>query len=211
MSKQATILIIDDLPTNLGLLFNALRQVPYRVLVHTSGQAALNAIHEASPDLILLDVMMPGMDGFETCRRLKADPKVADIPVLFLTALSDATDELRGFEVGGVDYIIKPIKVPTVLARVQTHLKLRALQQAMAIRNAELEAALKQVRQLEGLVPICANCKKIRDDAGYWHEVEVYVEAHSEAQFTHGICPDCKTKLYPQLSKAKNAVPQPTP
>ncbi|RME99756.1 MAG: hybrid sensor histidine kinase/response regulator [Chloroflexi bacterium] len=138
--SQNVILIIDDHPTNLGVLFEALEHAGHKVFIHTRAQTALDVIPEILPDLILLDVMMPGLDGFETCRRLKANPATQDIPVIFMTALNDVVDEVRGFELGAVDYIVKPIQVEKTLARVNAHLTIRKLQKQLETKNAELDA-----------------------------------------------------------------------
>jgi response regulator RpfG family c-di-GMP phosphodiesterase len=121
-----------------------------------------------------------------------------EIPVIFMTALDSTVDEVQGFQLGAVDYITKPIQIERVLIRVKTHLMLRKLQKELKEKNAQLKRALANVRTLKGLLPICANCKKIRNDNGYWEQVEVYVREHSDAQFSHGICPDCLTTLYPE-------------
>lgn len=126
------VLIVDDNLTNLRVLVDALSEEGFNVSVAKSGERALAQLEEVLPELILLDVRMPaGIDGFETCRRLKAQEKSQDIPVIFMTALSDTVDKVRGFEVGGVDYITKPFQVEEVLVRVQTHLSLRQLQQQL--------------------------------------------------------------------------------
>lgn len=125
-------MIIDDTPDNLALLSDTLSEAGYRVLVATDGVSALEQILYLRPDIILLDVMMPGVDGFETCKRLKADPTTAAIPVLFMTALGEIDNLLRGFNEGAVDYIVKPIRPPEVLVRVESHLK-----QAFNFRRAE--------------------------------------------------------------------------
>jgi len=98
-----------------------------------------------------------------------------------------------------MDYITKPVKVEAVLARVNTHLTIRRLQKDLEEKNAQLQEAFDNIKTLKGLIPICANCKKIRDDEGYWHQVEGYIRDHSEAEFTHGICPDCAMTLYPEF------------
>ncbi|MGD8766531.1 MAG: response regulator, partial [Methyloceanibacter sp.] len=130
------ILIVDDTPTNVAVISGLLKET-YKTKVATNGEKALAIANGADkPDLILLDIMMPGMDGFEVCRRLKANPETAEIPVIFLTAKTDAVDEEKGFEVGGVDYIHKPFSGPIVLARVRTQLALReALSEAREARN----------------------------------------------------------------------------
>ena len=129
--KQFTILIVDDMPENLNILIRYLQNFQYHIKIAMSGEDALKIIDRTEPDLILLDVIMPGMDGFETCKRIKKIPKAANVPVIFLTGLSDTTDKIKGFEVGGVDYLIKPIQHEELLARVNTHLKMRNMQQEL--------------------------------------------------------------------------------
>jgi signal transduction histidine kinase len=145
MPTNTTILIVDDQPTNLGVLYDALARADYTVRVVNSGEAALASARRAMPQLILLDAMMPGLDGFETCRRLKADPTTSEAPVIFMTALTDPMDEVTGLQLGAVDYITKPIQIDTVLARISTHLTLHQLQQTLQQRNAELDAYARMV------------------------------------------------------------------
>ncbi|MDD5277070.1 MAG: response regulator transcription factor [Methylovulum sp.] len=121
-AANGTIMIVDDTPANLALLSDTLSEAGYRVLVATDGLAAIEQIGYLKPDIILMDVMMPGIDGFETCRRLKADLTTAAIPVLFMTGLNELENLLRGFDEGGLDYIVKPIRPPEVLARIEVHL-----------------------------------------------------------------------------------------
>src|SRR6516164_8602878 len=131
-ATEKLILIVDDTPTNIGVIAGALRDC-YKTKVASSGQKALAlASAEDKPDLILLDVQMPEMDGYEVCTRLKADPSTRDIPVIFLTAMTEVKDETRGFSVGAVDYIHKPFSPPVVMARVQTHLNLRETREQLA-------------------------------------------------------------------------------
>jgi len=158
---------------------------------------------------------MPEMSGYEVCRQLKADERTHEISVIFLSALAETLDRVKAFSTGGVDYITKPFQVEEVLARVKTHLTIRNLQKELQGKNAQLEGknvqlqqkntqlqeALDNIKTLRGLIPICANCKKIRDDEGFWNQVEVYVRDHTEADFSHGICPDCARELYPELYK----------
>ena len=204
--EKSAILIVDDNLHNLNILASALKAYGFVPSVAQSGEETLELLNHSTPDLILLDVMMPGMDGFETCRHLKENPATRAIPVIFVTALADIESKLKAFEAGGVDYVSKPLEFQEVLARVATHLTLRDLQQqleqknnALQEKNLQLQEALDKVKTLRGLLPICANCKKIRDDGGYWQQVEAYIADHSEAEFTHGICPTCMEKLYPDL------------
>lgn len=139
-NKKRNILIVDDNPTNLSVLFDYLGQANFKVLVAEDGHTALKRVKYLRPDIILLDVMMPGIDGFETCRRLKNDETNHDIPVIFMTARSETVDKIKGFEVGAVDYITKPIDVAEVLARINTHLKIQDLQTRLEEEVAELKA-----------------------------------------------------------------------
>lgn len=137
--NKATILIVDDNTTNLNVLLDYLHDVGYKVLIAPNGEQALQQVTHVRPDLILLDVMMPGIDGFETCQRLKEGENTKEIPVIFMTALSDTVDKIRGFSVGGVDYITKPFQHEEVLARVNAHLTIRNLQQELQKKNEDLE------------------------------------------------------------------------
>jgi len=150
-ASQATVLVVDDTPANLSLLAGLLNKT-YRVQLANSGVKALELALRQPPDLIVLDVMMPEMDGYETCRRLKADERTRHVPILFLTALTRPEDEARGFEVGGADFIHKPFNPVTVKARVATHLQVKAWQDMLRDRNAwlqgELESRLREVDRL---------------------------------------------------------------
>jgi two-component system, sensor histidine kinase and response regulator len=146
--NKATILLVDDNLTNLKVLLECLEKSAFETLIAQSGESALRQVKYAQPDLILLDVMMPGIDGFETCRRLKEDSSTRDIPVIFMTALSEAVDKVTGFEAGGVDYITKPFQHEDVLARVKTHLTIRSLQQQLQDQNTLLEEKNRQLKEL---------------------------------------------------------------
>lgn len=149
-----TILIVDDTPANLGVLVETLGAAGYQLMVAEDGEEALAQTEQTQPDLILLDVMMPGIDGFETCRRLKSRPGTRDIPVLFMTALSETADKVKAFAAGGVDYITKPIEHEEAIARVQTHLQLRRLrlelQEQLALKERFMRIAGHDLRN-----PLC--------------------------------------------------------
>ncbi len=140
-NNKGAILVVDDNPVNLRLLMDYLEVTGFEVLAAENGEVMLELLHHVTPDIILLDVMMPGMDGFETCRCLKDDPKTKEIPVIFMTALSDTADKVRGFKIGAVDYITKPIQYEEVLARVETHLALQNMQKQLRHMNEKLLAA----------------------------------------------------------------------
>lgn len=139
-NKQKSIVIVDDTPENLQLLMEMLSKQGYRVRPAPNGELALASIQKEAPDLILLDIIMPDMDGFEVCRRLKANDQVHDIPVIFISALNEVFDKVTAFASGGVDYITKPLQVEEVLARVRTHLNLREMRQNLEEERQELEA-----------------------------------------------------------------------
>ena len=156
-TDSEVILLVDDTPNNLQVLFSYLEEQGFKVLLAEDGQSALQIARSQAPDLILLDVLMPDLDGFETCRLLKKQPSTRDIPIIFLTALSETVNKVQGFKLGGVDYITKPIEQEEVLARIQTHLTLQKMRSALAAQNKELLQALN----FEALVQRITN--KIRD------------------------------------------------
>ncbi len=212
-SKQKNILIVDDTLDNLRLLSKILLDSGYKVRAVSNGTKALATIKKEPPDLILLDIMMPEMNGLEVCGRLKSKKITDHIPVIFLSALHDVKDKINAFKAGGVDYISKPFQVEEVLVRINTHLTICELQNQLELKNnqlheqnkqlkrrqAELQQTLENIKTLQGLIPICANCNKVRDDNGFWEQVESYISKHSEAIFSHCICPDCAKKYYPEI------------
>jgi PleD family two-component response regulator len=197
-NEVKTILVVDDNSDNLRLLAAILKESQYKIRLAPNGERALATIHKEAPDLILLDVMMPAMDGFEVCRLLKADQETAGIPVIFISALDETIDKVKAFSMGGVDYITKPFKSEEVLARVRTHLTLRHLQRRLEKKNEQLRHALDEIQILRGILPICSSCKKIRTEDGYWEQIEIYIQDRSEVDFSHGICEACARKLYPE-------------
>jgi two-component system, NtrC family, sensor kinase len=147
--RTGTILVVDDNPTNIQVLFDVLSEIGYRVAIAKSGEAALQRLQSYQPDIILLDVMMPGIDGFDTCQRLKAEPATRDIPVIFMTALSDTMDKVKGLSLGAVDYITKPIQHEEALARIRVHLQLSNSQKVLEQRTTELSEALDNLKQAQ--------------------------------------------------------------
>lgn len=198
--QKPRVMIVEDQPENISILVELLRD-DYQLMPLTSGEAALKRLGQSPlPDLVLLDIVMPGLDGYEVCARIKKAPATAGIPVIFITAVSEAMDDANAFKLGAVDYITKPFNPLTVKARVKTHVK---LSQTLI----DLQNALNEIQTLNGLIPICASCKKIRDDEGYWEEVETYISERSGATFSHGICPNCQSELYPKYNKTTKNPP----
>jgi adenylate cyclase len=148
-TSPSTILIVDDTPANLGVVVESLEDRGFRVVVAQDGEEGLQRADFVRPDLILLDVMMPGLDGFEVCRRLKALASTRDIPVIFMTALTETEHKIAAFKAGGVDYVTKPLQIDEVMARVGTHLNLHAMQQRLEAQNAQLQREVIERRQAE--------------------------------------------------------------
>ncbi len=150
---DATLLIIDDKPQSIGFLIDYLGEKGFTVLVAQDGESGIQRTQQVQPDLILLDIMMPGIDGFEVCRRLKADDNTKEIPVIFMTALGKTEEKVAGFAAGGVDYVTKPIQQEEVLARVTTHLCLRRSQRQLERSRDELDLRVKErTTELEQVV-----------------------------------------------------------
>ncbi|NBD39139.1 MAG: response regulator [Verrucomicrobia bacterium] len=149
MKRNGTILVIDDVPENLGVIFEVLSGAGYEVLVVENGEIALERMALLQPDLILLDVRLPGEDGFTVCRQLKASPASAEIPVIMMTGLNDTRDKVHGFKAGAVDYICKPVPADEVLVRVDTHLEIRRLRLRLQQRNHELLREVRRRREAE--------------------------------------------------------------
>lgn len=170
--NEYTILIVDDNPKNLSVIDKYLKAHRFKTLIASKGELALKRVKYGHPDLILLDVMMPGIDGFETCRRLKADEQTRDVPVIFMTALTDTEYKVKGFEVGAVDYITKPFQQKEVLARVTTHLRIRRLTQSLReeiIERKRAEAALREAH--EEIVKLEKEALEIQMAGGFAHEM----------------------------------------
>lgn len=146
---KGNIIVVDDTPANLRLLVEILRNNGYKVRPVPNGRLAIPAIHSSPPDLILLDIMMPEMDGYEVCRHLKSDSKTQDIPVIFISAINEVMDKVKAFNVGGVDYITKPFQVEEVLVRVRTHLAVRSLQKNLQQKNDDLAQTLEQLQSTQ--------------------------------------------------------------
>jgi len=176
-TEKPLLLLVDDVSENLQLLAQHLTN-DYELAFATDGEQAIAMATETLPNLILLDIMMPGMDGIETCRRLKKKPVTAAIPVIFLTAKTEVEDIVKGFEVGAVDYVSKPFRAAELLARVKTHV---------------------QLHRLKGLLHVCAQCQKIKNDRNEWERLDHYVTRYTNTKFSHGYCPSCFKKFEAEL------------
>ncbi|MCP4688712.1 MAG: response regulator, partial [Desulfobacterales bacterium] len=167
LTPKASLLIVDDIHKNLQVLGKMLRkEEAYEIAFSDNGAQALKIAAKLHPDLILLDVMMPEMDGFEVCRQLKADPETREISIMFLTARAEVDSVVKGFDVGAVDYITKPFNKRELIARVNNHLERIRSKRDLQLKNEELSKAMEEIKTLRGILPICAECKNVRDDKG---------------------------------------------
>ena len=197
------VLIAEDDPISRFMLEASLKKWGYEVVSTTNGREAWEALQQDDPpQLAILDWMMPGMDGVQVCRKVRQAPATQRLYILLLTAKGEKGDIVVGLEAGANDYVAKPFDRAELKARVQVGARVIELQQSLSDRVAELVAALSQVKQLQGILPICGHCKKVRNDQDYWQQVEGYISAHTEVQFSHSICPQCyDTIVVPELER----------
>ena len=186
------ILIAEDEPVSRRLLQKSVERWGFEPVVCTDGAEAWSALQSAdAPSIALLDWMMPGLDGPDICRRIRQSGQQRQPYLVLLTGRARTEDVVAGLQSGADDYLTKPVDRDELEARLGVARRVVQLQQRLADRVAELELALSRVRQLQGLLPICSYCKRIRDDKNYWSQVESYIAEHLDIRFSHGICPSC--------------------
>ena len=195
------ILIAEDDVTSRNMLAAVLRKAGHDVTETANGAEAWEELQKPdAPRLAIIDWLMPGVDGLEVIRRVRTMETDQPLYLIMLTKKGEKSDIIAGLEAGANDYLPKPFDAGELRARVEVGRRMVEMQNALAEKIGELRRALAEIKTLRGIVPICAGCKKIRDDSGFWQQVEVYVRDHSEAQFSHGICPECMKRLYPELA-----------
>ncbi len=244
-NSKTEILIVEDSATQLEELRYILEKKGYIVDAVTNGREAMDFLKKKQPALVISDVIMPEMDGYELCKKIKSDEQLKKIPVLLLTTLSDPDDVVRGLDCGADNFLTKPYEEVTLISRIEyiilnievrksnptdigieivfggkkqyiTSSRIQILDMLISTyetaiqKNRELEKANKELREanekiktLSGLVPICSICKKIRDDEGYWNQVEHFISQHSDLTFTHGYCPTCAADVLDQVKNLK--------
>ncbi len=194
------ILIAEDDNTSRTMLEAVLQKFGHDVIKTCDGAEAWQAIQGPdAPRMVILDWSMPEIDGLELCRRIRT--MTTDQPpfIIMLTSRDSRKEIVIGLDAGADDYLIKPYDPEELRARVNVGRRMIEIQCRLADRIRERDEALEQIKTLRGIIPICASCKKIRDDKGYWNQVEVYVSQHSDAEFSHGLCPECFEKAYNEV------------
>ncbi|MEO7192264.1 MAG: response regulator [Vicinamibacterales bacterium] len=189
------ILIADDDRVSLTVLAAALKRWDFDVLSANNGMEAWALLLAHQPAIVILDWMMPDIDGPDLCRRIRAEPACAHTHVMLLTSRNETSDLVQGLEAGADDYLAKPFNREELKARVDVGIRVVTLQRELNQQIAALQEALAKVTALEGLLPICSYCKRIRSDAQEWEQMESYISTHSSAQFSHSVCPSCLAGL----------------
>ncbi len=199
-SPKKRILVVDDSALACAACSSMLLEAGFEVECSSNAIDAIKIAQCRVFDLILMDIIMPSVDGIEACRRMKADEKLRDVPVIIVTVAEESEHLEKAFKAGAVDYIMKPIRQFELLARLNSALTLKARELELALKNQELKAAVDEITLLQGLLPVCGWCKKIRDSKGAWKQMETYIEKHSTIKFTHGICEECAKKTREKMS-----------
>lgn len=192
------VLVAEDDVTSRTMLERLLSKWGHKVAATANGKEAWEEYQRELPDLAVLDWMMPEMDGLELCRRMRESEGAEYVYIILLTIRDQKEDVVRGLESGANDYITKPFNNAELRSRIRVGQLVVELERALAAKVTSLEKALAEVKQLSGLLPICMHCKKIKDNEDYWHNVEDYIAQHSDTEFSHGLCPDCLDKYYPE-------------
>ena len=199
------VLIAEDDKVSSRLLQATLGRLGYDVVTTENGTEAWEALQAPdAPRLAILDWMMPGLDGVDVCRSVRQRDDVPYVYIILLTARAQKKDVVTDFEAGVDDYLVKPFDPQELRSRITVGERILKLEAALEGKVHELKDALSHVKQLQGLLPICMHCKKIRDDGDTWHRVESYIEEHSEAMFTHSLCEECMAKHYPDHGKKRS-------
>lgn len=207
------ILIVDDSRSDLVLLEGILQARGRLVVTASSGQEALERFPENDFAVVLLDLHLPDMDGFELARRIRQTEGGGTVPIIFVTGSMQEEDEVfRGYDLGAVDYLFKPVEPAHLESKVNVFCQLNAQRKlierqlkVIEAKSRELSNRLEEIKVLRGLIPICASCKKVRDDTGLWEGIETYMKSAGAAEFTHSLCPDCARTHYPELDHSQES------
>jgi DNA-binding response OmpR family regulator len=198
------VIVAEDNDTSRLVLESVIKKWGFEVSSYNNGVDVWNAFQkETEPGLMILDWMMPGLSGIEVCRLVRERETAMPSYVVLLTACDSKEEIVKGLEGGANDYVVKPFDKNELHARLKVGVRVLELQKGLAHKIQELEKAIYEIKTLRGFVTICGHCHKILNDGRAWDRLEKYIEEHSEAQFSHGICPDCIEKFYPKTSREK--------
>ncbi len=198
-SGTARVLLADDEAVTRRLLEAHLEKAGFEVVTVSDGLSAWNALQaENAPPLVVLDWNMPGLDGPEICRRAREVKKRGYTYMVIVTARNEKRDVVEGLSAGADDYVSKPVDPEELMARLRTGERIIALEKSLQTKVQELEDALEHVKELQGMIPICMHCKRIRNQEQIWERVETYFEHRSDARFSHALCSECLQKYYPE-------------
>ena len=203
MESAVHVLVVEDSPLQALHLRRLLEESGYLVQIAGDGLDALEQFSRRAFSILISDWIMPKMDGTELIRRIRSMDLPSYVYAILLTSKDQREDLLAGMGSGADDFLTKPVDPAVLSVRLRAGERILRLERGLADRNRALEKTLGEMKRLSGLLPMCANCKNIRDDQGYWHQVESYIRDHSEADFTHGLCPACLEKLYPEIFPGK--------
>lgn len=205
METKNTILVVDDDPDIRSATARLLGKAGYSVAEAGNGTEGIRVIQETRPDMVLLDVVLPDMDGHTVCQRIKTDQNMKGTYVLMVSGSRTASDDQsEGLEIGADGYINRPIPNRELLARIHAMFRIIHAERERDRLIGELQEAFARIKTLSGLLPICSYCKKIRDETGYWSQVEVYIQKHSDADFSHSICSECMKKYFPEFTEEED-------
>lgn len=241
--QEKTLLVVEDSLTQALKLQKLLEDRGFKTIMAQNGKEAMERLNTGPVDMVISDVLMPEMDGYQLCKEIKSSAQFAHLPILLLTTLKEPEDIVKGLESGADNFVTKPYEEEILISRIryilinqiirsthrsQFHLEVffagkkhcitadrmqildllfstyeEMLQQKKELEktNAELNQTIAKLTSLEGILPICAHCKKIRDEQGNWQQLEQYIHDHSDAEFSHGVCPECKQKYYPSKKR----------
>jgi sigma-B regulation protein RsbU (phosphoserine phosphatase) len=201
MEENLAVLLAEGNQVQSFILARLLEDIGYKVDAVSDGLAAADLLRRRTYSFLIADLHLPSSSGIELIRAARAMSLSGYVFTILLTARVSRGELIEGMEAGADDFLTRPVDAELLRVRLRAGERILRLERGLAERNRILETALGEVKKLSGLLPICANCKKIRDDQGYWHQVENYIKEHTDADFTHALCPSCMSELYPEISR----------
>ena len=203
-NNKPKILIVDDKEINLIALEQVLEEIDAEIVLARGGKEAVEICKDQNFAIILMDVQMPDISGYMATTLIRGEDKNKDIPIVFVSAVySDDYHKIEGVRSGGIDFITKPIKEEIMIGKIELYLELYRAKMKIVEKNIELEAALKEIKELKHFISICSVCKMMRDDDGNWHSIEEYMYENTNYMLSHGYCPECAKEAYKEIEEMK--------